>query len=472
MKTLSLFMCLVLVSTVSFPQNVQERLNNAVQVLLKDAQMEHAIMGFEVVETNTGKVVYHLNEQIGLAPASTQKLFTSVAAFELLGTEYKYKTEIGYDGELKNGVLNGNIYLVGYGDPTFGSFRYAYTKPEELEKKIIDRLTATEIRSIKGNLILDNSNFSYQPLPGGWIWDDIGNYYGAGLWGLNWNENQYDVVLQPGNQESDSVGVANITIDLNTSSFVNLLKTGKPGSGDNGYIYLPPYSNHAFITGTEATGKSTVTISGAIPDPSLQIQNFVKNIFKENNIAYSGNTIVISEANKASSSIKFLHIAKTISTLYSPSLDTINYWFLQKSVNLYGEALVKTIAFEKTGLGSTKEGVDLLKSFWDQNGIEKPAINIIDGSGLSPQNRVTADALVKVLQYAKTKDWYNYFYRALPTYNGMKMKSGTITGAKAFAGYHTAKNGTTYTFAIIINNFDDGAGNIVQKMYNVLDELK
>jgi len=130
------------------------------------------------------------------------------------------------------------------------------------------------------------------------------------------------------------------------------------------------------------------------------------------------------------------------------------------------------MAYEKTGFGSTEKGVEILKDFWSEHGIEKSAINIIDGSGLSPQNRVTTDALVKVLQYAKTKSWYNSFYNSLPTFNGMKMKSGTISGAKAFAGYQTSKNGVAYTFAIIINNFDDTNGNIVQKMYKVLDELK
>ena len=163
---------------------------------------------------------------------------------------------------------------------------------------------------------------------------------------------------------------------------------------------------------------------------------------------------------------------KLLGTIYSPPLDSVAYWFLQKSINLYGEALLKTMAYEKSGVGSTEKGVELLKDLWSKNGIEKPALNIVDGSGLSPQNRVTTNALVIALQYAKTRDWYSSFYNALPLYNGMKMKSGTIGGAKAFAGYHTSKGGTEYTFAIIINNYDDAAGSIVPKMFKVLDELK
>src|SRR6266487_4099865 len=112
MKIFGLLTGLLFISIFSFEQTVQQRLNNAVQILLKDEQMKHAIMSLYVVETNTGKVAYNLNEQTGLAPASTQKLFTSVAAFELLGNNYRFKTELGNDGEIKNGVLNGNFYIV------------------------------------------------------------------------------------------------------------------------------------------------------------------------------------------------------------------------------------------------------------------------------------------------------------------------------------------------------------------------
>ncbi len=145
---------------------------------------------------------------------------------------------------------------------------------------------------------------------------------------------------------------------------------------------------------------------------------------------------------------------------------------MKKSINLYGEAFAKTIAAEKNGLGSTHEGIKLIKQFWKEQGIETSALHMLDGSGLSPQNRVTTDALVTVLQYAKGRPWFNYYYDALPLYNQMKLKSGTIGGAKSFAGYHTAKDGTGYTVAIIVNNYEGSAGEIVKKMFKVLDELK
>ena len=133
---------------------------------------------------------------------------------------------------------------------------------------------------------------------------------------------------------------------------------------------------------------------------------------------------------------------------------------------------MKTMAYEQTGLGSTQNGLKILNDFWSSKGIDPYSLNIMDGSGLSPQNRVTTNALVTALQYAKGQPWYNSFYNALPTYNGMKMKSGTIGGARGFTGYHTAKSGSTYTFAIIINNYDDSKGSITSKMFMLLDELK
>ncbi len=169
---------------------------------------------------------------------------------------------------------------------------------------------------------------------------------------------------------------------------------------------------------------------------------------------------------------KEMPVFQTLGTLYSPSMDSIIYWFMKKSINLYGEVLVKTIAYEKTGFGSTDKGVSIVKDFWKERGIEPSALHILDGSGLSPQNRVTADALIKVLQYAKSRPWFNYYFDALPVFNQMKLKSGTIGGAKSFAGYHTAKDGTAYTVAMIINNYDGSAGEIVKKMYLILDELK
>ena len=159
-------------------------------------------------------------------------------------------------------------------------------------------------------------------------------------------------------------------------------------------------------------------------------------------------------------------------THISPSLDSINYWFLKKSINLYGEALVKTIAFEKEKFGSTEKGIDLIKDFWSRHGMEPSAINIKDGSGLSPANRVTPKSLVTVLQYAKQQSWFASFYNALPEINNIKMKDGYLADVRSYSGYIKDKNGNEYTFSFIVNNFDGSASSARVKMWRVLDILK
>ena len=145
---------------------------------------------------------------------------------------------------------------------------------------------------------------------------------------------------------------------------------------------------------------------------------------------------------------------------------------MQKSINLYGEALIKTIAYKQDGIGSTINGVYNIKKFWQQNSIDSSALNIADGSGLSPQNRVTTYAEVNALLYAQKQPWFQNFYNALPVYNGMKLKSGTISNVRCFTGYHTASNGKKYVVSIIVNNYDASKGGVTQKIFNVLDALK
>ena len=154
------------------------------------------------------------------------------------------------------------------------------------------------------------------------------------------------------------------------------------------------------------------------------------------------------------------------------SLDSIIYWLNKKSINLFAEALVKTIGYQKAKIGSTEKGVELIKEFWKSKNIHPTELNIQDGSGLSPSNRVTSQALVNILRHAKKQPWFNGFYNSLPEYNGMKMKSGTIKDVKGFAGYHSSKAGVEYIFSFLVNNYNGPTTTLVQKMYAVLNELK
>ncbi len=446
-------------------QSIAEKTNVAVQALLKDEQMKHALMGLYIVETKTGRPVFALNEEAGVAPASTQKVITSAAALSLLGENYQYTTDVFYDGNIGQGSLNGNLHIIGNGDPTLGSWRFKGRKENDFIDAIIAALKAKGVKSITGGVKCYNGDFETQTVPGGWIWDDIGNYYGAGVAAVNWHENQYDLYLKPGKNVGDSVSIIKTQPALYNIHLTSEITTGATGSGDNGYIYLPPYASEGFVRGTVPAGSASFTISGSIPSPTMHVAMLVAEQLRKNDIAVNGASQVSNDSEAA------IADNQKLLSYYSPSLDSIVYHFLQKSINLYGEALLKTMAYIKEGKGSTEKGIELLQQFWKERGIDKDALNILDGSGLSPQNRVTTKALVGVLQYAKDQSWFKCFFAGLPVYNNMKMKSGSIGGARAFTGYHTSKQGVQYTFAIVINNYSGSSSAIVQKMYKVLNQM-
>jgi D-alanyl-D-alanine carboxypeptidase/D-alanyl-D-alanine-endopeptidase (penicillin-binding protein 4) len=469
-KNIFLFFCAVpWLCTGLQAQGVERQLAKAAERLLGDKQMQHATVSLYVVETATGKEVFKLNEQVGVAPASSQKIFTAAAALELLGPGYRYATTVMMDDQLRDSVLNGNIYIQGGGDPTLGSWRYKSIPETAFADSFRRAVREAGIRQVTGAVVPYLKNWGTQTVPDGWIWEDLGNYFGAGATGLNWHENQYDIVLRPGKRAGDKVEIARTEPPLYNTVLVNELRTGPSGSGDNSNIYIGPYGTVGYIRGT-VPAKSSFTISGAMPQPVLQCTNLLAEQLKQDGITVALPTFQPDEELYQRQYVRNPY--KTLYTHYSVSLDSIVYWFMQKSVNLYGEAFLKTIGLQLQNEGSTDAGVKAIRAFWADNGIDRNSCKIQDGSGLSPQNRVTTKAEVAVLQYARSRPWFSSFYNALPMYNDMHMKSGTIFATKAFAGYHTSKAGVEYAFSIIINNFDGTSADATQKIYRMLDELK
>jgi D-alanyl-D-alanine carboxypeptidase/D-alanyl-D-alanine-endopeptidase (penicillin-binding protein 4) len=217
-------------------------------------------------------------------------------------------------------------------------------------------------------------------------------------------------------------------------------------------------------------GETRFSISAAMKDPSASLEYELVEKLAGKGIRSNGDG---SQAKgKGEMQGSFSHGFKLLNTHFSPPLDSIIYWFNKKSINLYGEALIKTIGMEKSGLGQTDTGLAVLRKFWSDKGIDSKELNMYDGSGLSPLNRVTTHSQVEILKYARKKDWFPYFFDALPEYNGMKVKSGTISDVKGFCGYHTSVDGNEYIFSFLVNNYNGPASALVNKMYKVMDVLK
>ncbi|WP_313091841.1 D-alanyl-D-alanine carboxypeptidase/D-alanyl-D-alanine endopeptidase [Chryseobacterium flavum] len=453
-----IFVVLSLSVQIVSAQNIEQKLDKVTKDLMDSSGAVSSSLSFYVSDDN-GNLIYEYQGSKGLSTASTQKIFTAGAALEILGKSYTYTTTSSYSGSISNGILNGNLFISSNGDPTLGSWRYDAYKPENFKNKFIEAVKNSGITKISGDLIIDDSYFDHQTIPGGWPWDDLGNYYGAGVWGINWRENQFDININGTQFKSFSYPLEGV-------KWLNDLKTG--GSSDQSLIFTAPHSNVALINGMLPGGK-TVTVSGAVPNPPLQLGVEAKQWLKEAGIDISGTVVTQSQLEIEGKQTLEVPANNIILKYQSPTLDKIVYWFLRKSVNLYGETIIKTLGKEKKGNASFKSGVSYLKEFWKSKGINPNMINFADGSGLSPQNYAAAKAEVQALLYAKKQPWFEAYYDGFPVQeNGMKMKSGTMRDTKSFAGYHTAKDGKKYVFSIIINNYQGSGSAELQKILNVL----
>ncbi|QHS56015.1 D-alanyl-D-alanine carboxypeptidase/D-alanyl-D-alanine-endopeptidase [Mucilaginibacter sp. 14171R-50] len=451
-------------------QTLQQNLQKAFTRFQQDDQCRYASVSLTVLDAKTGEQVFAVNPDMGLAPGSTLKTVTSITAFNVLGKDFQFQTQVGYTGTISaNGTLTGDIIIKGGGDPTLGSWRWASTREGVVLNTMVAALKKAGIKKIKGCIIGDNGVFKNQSIPDAWIWQDLGTYYGAGIAGLCWRENQFDITLHTGPVGSP-VSVSGTIPATNYLQYKSELTNGEPKTGDLAYSYLPAFGSKVmYLRGTYAVDQTKKRIAAAIPDPAYDAALRLTDTLERIGITVSGepaSSVMLADKGKT-----VAEATKNVTAIQSPELSKIVYWLNQKSINLYAEQLLATIAVKAGKPASTTDGVDIMKDFWELKGIDKRSMNIFDGSGLSPQDRITTSTMARILQSAKKEAWFSDFYESLPVYNDMKMKSGSINSVQAYAGFQT-HNGRQLCFSIMVNNYYGPGSGIRAKMFKVLDELK
>ncbi|NCD68549.1 D-alanyl-D-alanine carboxypeptidase/D-alanyl-D-alanine-endopeptidase [Mucilaginibacter sp. R11] len=455
-------MCLLFVNNL-YAQTLNQNLQTAFNKLQQDGQSTYASISLTILDAKTGEVVFTINPNMGLATASTLKTITTVTAMNVLGPDYRFKTKLSRgQGTLgADGTWNGDIVIEGSDDPTLGSWRWEETKESVVLREFVEGVKKAGIKKINGSIIAAGINHP----PSGWIWQDMGNYYGAFPANLCWRENQYDVLLKP-TQPSKPVTLVGTVPAMPYLQFVNQLVTGAAGTGDNAYATLPVNSNKVFLQGTYAIDQDKHKIAAALPDPAYEAARRLKDTLQSLGITVTGKAESETMQTTAGDSRDILS-SNVLATHYSPPLRKIIYWLNQKSINLYAEQLLMAMADSL----KTTDYPSVTRNFWKGRGIDTNSLNIFDGSGLSPGNRVTTVTMARILQSARKESWFGDFFDSLPIYNNMHMKSGYINNVLAYAGYQTYK-GRELCFSIIVNNFSGKTSSIRQKMFAVLDELK
>jgi serine-type D-Ala-D-Ala carboxypeptidase/endopeptidase (penicillin-binding protein 4) len=466
MKTRIIFsiylpIALLLCACSMIPARGQTSLNSmkaAVDMLMSDPAMRYAQLGVHVEEAGSGKVLYSHDGRVGLVPASSQKVVTAATALELLGKDFRFETIFAHTGASKGGIVEGPLVVIGGGDPTLGSDRFMVSREQAVAIGLASALDKAGIRQFKGGIEGRIGAVERATIPSGWIWEDVGNYYGAGHAALNWHENRFILWLRPGKNPGDPVSVERTDPSMEGIRFYNELVSGPSGSGDNAYLFIRPGSQDMAIRGSVPCCVGQFKISGAVMDPvaftlrRLQLIGRASGVVRE-------------------STDKGIDGLTVIYTHRSPGLDSIVREFLRESVNLFGEALIHGLSINGTSMATYDDGLSRLRRLWQERGIDPEALRMSDGSGLSPRNRVTAEALVQVLQDARKRPWFTVFEQALPVHDGIRMKSGSMTGVRSYAGYIRGADGSVRVFSVIANNYSGSGADMARKLRALIAQL-
>ncbi len=470
-KLLSLILFLSFSFSPATAQSLTQKIASAFRAFESHESLANGMASLTVINAHTGQVIFAKNEKLGMAPASTLKTVTSATAYHILGANHTFETTLSYTGQIDaGGTLKGDVIIRGTGDPSLGSDRFPQTTDTTILSGWVKAIRAAGIRRIEGSIVADDRLFNGQTAPRGWTWQDMGNYYGAGVSAVNWRENAVGVDFIPGGSPGAQTQLARTAADINYLQLVNETLTGARGTGDRVYAFSAPYSSRIYLRGTYGIDlKKTVYLS--LPDGAYDAAYQLSRALEQASITQSNTPttahLLLLAGSRVPSGGTVVH------THRSPSVGELIYWFNQKSINLYGESLLKAVAYQLEGKIDTRDAAELLQKFWSgKAAIPEGELRIMDGSGLSPENRVTTNALARILLSAKKEPWFASFFESLPVYNGMKMKSGTIGGVLGYVGYQTNKDGTPLVFALLVNNYQGTATPMRQRMFKLLDILK
>lgn len=480
-----LFFCVVQASGQQVRQAGLAGFQRSLDSLALSPFLQHGTLAVSIRSTRSGQPVLSYNERRGMAPASTMKLITTATALVSLNENFTYRTLLGIEGLVRRDTLWGNVWVRGTGDPSLGSDRHVPTLVPLLSRWR-DALRRLGIRHVSGAIIADGSFFDENYAPGGWPWEDLGNYYGAGVSGLNWNENLFKVIFRPARSLEQPATVLRTEPDVAPYKLLNRVRTDVPGSGDQVMIYSAPFSDYIYLDGYVPRGPSEFSVRGSLPDPPMSLAIALRNF-----LARSG----ISTTQAATTTFRLQREKRftlpprldTLLTTTSPPLRLLATDCNFESINLYAEAFLRTVGVMLSFGNTNKAGLDAMKAIWAQKGLPLPGFRPRDGSGLSPQSSLTADNMTTILAAMAAEPSFKSYYASIPVMGetgtvkalgrhsraagNVHAKSGTIGGVKAYAGYFTGRSGELFSFCFFLNNYESELGSPTRELEKLMIRL-
>lgn len=474
---ISLFICHAILS--------QNAIQDAIEQFSKDPALQNATISFQVSEAGTNKKIAGFNALAAIPTASTAKLFSTAAAIEILGSNYRPVTRIYHTGKIENGVLYGDLWIRGGGDVSLGSKYFNESgKEDQFIQHWIDSLKNKGITKIEGSIYTDGSEFGYNGVPDGWQWSDIGNYYGAGPAGICVFDNMIRYYFKTGSTPGTNATLLESWPKEPQTNFRNGIKAQNV-NGDNSYIYGAPYSIDRYSTGALPVNSNRFEVKGSMPDPEHQLAYTLYQSLKRKGIIVTGSFSGFRVSGKENT----LDYSKNGQLLFSyqgRTVKEIAEITNLKSINLFAEGLVCLVGYQISGKGTTEEGLKQINNYFSDK-ISLQGLLLNDGSGLSRSNGISAAHFCSLLNSMYNSKNYNEFFSTLPVAgrsgtltslckdqpgeSRIYAKSGTMSKTKSYAGYVHSKSGKKLIFSITTINYSGSSSALTKKMEQVLNAI-
>jgi D-alanyl-D-alanine carboxypeptidase/D-alanyl-D-alanine-endopeptidase (penicillin-binding protein 4) len=395
-----------------------------------------AALGFCLLDENGAPLFTSPLAEIALCPASSFKTVTTGAAFSILGPEFRFETVLAATAPLKaDGTLEGDLILVGGGDPTLSTDDLA---------ELADAAIAAGLKSMTGKILVDATVFPENPVNDHWVWGDIGNAYGAGAFGLNVDHNRLTLRFEPAVQPGGPAPLIEHSAVPPDTRWINTVTTGPVGSGDQFVAYSEPYGRTITLRGTVPAGESGFTVYGAIPDPPALAAELLRARLETAGVKFTGNSGLPSSATGERTVL-----ARHTSSPLPEIIDHLHH----VSDNLETQCLFLTI-----GRKLNADPASAIREHWEKAGVDFVGLRMLDGSGLARANVIRPLDLARVNFTTRHGAHGQRFYESLSTYLGgqVRAKIGSMSGVKTQVGFLQTAQDREFTFALMGNALPPG----------------
>lgn len=429
----------------------KEQLEQNIEKLKNDPIMRVANWGFVVYDVQKKQTITGYNEYSPLIPASTTKLLSTDASMALLGGRFRWITQLEYSGTIdESGTLNGNLFIIGSGDPSMGTGKAGAKSYNEIVAEYSAKINEAGIKRINGDIIVETAVFQdvRLELPEKIVWIEHNNYY-----------------LPVGNTS---------TVDPRKEKVA--IKAKSVFDTSRRYFYVSPTTDKmAFTEHFEANNLITT-----IPTAPALLANSLKTGLLNRRIPVSGRVVTrVTDPNPEE--------RQFLAKYSSPTMVDIIYYTNQHSDNALAEALLKTVGFYKTGNVSLESGRETIVRHLHEKKYDFEGLSLVDGSGLSRGNKVKPISQVKFLADVMKEKYYDDFLKSLPiagetgtlrrmfktsnSYGQIFAKTGTLNGVKCLAGYIKTRSGKMLTFSLLINNYLGSVDQVKKRMEQLLEPV-